>query len=260
MYLDWLHGRRTLREIGKHTGLSIPTLQKHFDALEWPEGLLVSAPEEGINLLVDATFFGRQYGYLCFHDTKRVIWFREIRTENVAMLRRGLRELRKAGFRFKSVTIDGRRGYYQALRSILGAVPIQMCLFHQKAMIRRYVTDKPTTVCGQEIRAMMKSACVMKAPDFITALYSLTARHREFLLERNENNGFKHKKIRAALRSLQENLPQMFTWQELPEQNIPPTINHLEGLFAHLKERVKIHRGLKAHRKKKAIRAFLNSF
>ncbi|HSX82924.1 MAG TPA: hypothetical protein VLQ80_30745, partial [Candidatus Saccharimonadia bacterium] len=106
--------------------MSLPTLTRHFDALAWPEGLLCEAPPDAINLLIDATFFGREYGYLCFHDTRRIIWFREIKTEGVGHLRQGLRELLQAGFKIKSVTIDGRRGYYGTIRKILGPVPIQM--------------------------------------------------------------------------------------------------------------------------------------
>jgi hypothetical protein len=77
--------------------------------------------------MADATFFGHDYGYLCFHDAHRIIWFREIRSEGVKHLRRGLHELKEAGFRIKSITIDGRAGYYNAIRKLLGGVPIQMC-------------------------------------------------------------------------------------------------------------------------------------
>ncbi len=37
-------------------------------------------------------------------------------------------------------------------------------------------------------------------------------------------------------------------------------INHLEGLFGHLKERIKIHRGLDENRKKKAVRFLLKNW
>ncbi|MFN5351336.1 MAG: hypothetical protein ACK5BE_01800 [Alphaproteobacteria bacterium] len=84
-------------------------------------------------------FFGREFGYLCFHDTSKIIYFHEIKNETLADLRQGLYAIKNAGFQIKSVTIDGRRGAYPAIKKIFGPVPIQMCLFHQKAIIRRYI-------------------------------------------------------------------------------------------------------------------------
>ena len=51
----------------------------------------------------------------------------------------------------------------------------------------------------------------------------------------------------------------LFTYSDYSHLKIPPTINHLEGLFGHLKERVKIHRGLNKNRKKKAVRFLLRN-
>jgi len=239
--------------------ISYPSLTKAFDAIDTAEGLQAVAPSHAVNLLIDATFFGRSYGYLCFHDTKRIIWFREIRTEGVKHLRQGLHELQEAGFRIKSITIDGRRGYYQAIRKLMGGVPIQMCLYHQKAIVRRYITDKPKSQCGQELRELMKSLCSAEQSDFIDRFYQLFYKHRSFLEERNWKREYKHQALRAAFRSLQDNLPQLFTCKDMPYLNIPPTINHLEGTFSHLKEKINIHRGLNQQRKKNAIKFILNS-
>ena len=223
------------------------------------EGLQIQAPAHAVNLLVDATFFGRDYGYLCFHDTHRIIWFREIKTEGVRHLRRGLHELIEAGFGFKSITIDGRRGYYQTIRKMLGGVPIQMCLFHQKAIVRRYITDRPKSQCGQELRELMKELCHAKPEKFVDRFYRLMHKHQPFLNERNWQKEFKHQSLRAAFRSLQDNMAQLFTCKDIPDAAIPPTINHLEGAFAHLKEKINIHRGLNKERKKRAVKFILSS-
>jgi len=114
----------------------LPKLQSEFDKLDFPSGLLSPADQNGINLLLDCVFFGREYGYICFHDTKRIIYFHEIKTETVADLRQGLFAIREAGYKVKSVTIDGRKGFYEHIKKILGPVPIQMCLFHQKMISR----------------------------------------------------------------------------------------------------------------------------
>lgn len=165
----------------------------------------------------------------------------------------------EAGFRFKSITIDGRRGYYQTIRRLLGGAPIQMCLFHQKAIIRRYITDRPKSLCGQELRDLMNTLCHAEPEGFIDRFYRLMHKHQSFLNERNRQREFKHQSLRAAFKSLQDNLPQLFTCKDIPDLNIPPTINHLEGTFSHLKEKINIHRGLNAARKKRAAKFILSS-
>lgn len=257
-YLEWLFGRRTLVQIASQLDCSVPTLRKRFDGLDFPEGLLCPPPNHGINLLIDCVFFGRAYGYLCFHDTQQIIYCHEIKTETVADLSRGLCVIRDAGYRIKSVTIDGRRGFYGTIKRILGPVPVQMCLFHQKAITRRYLTDRPSLQAGKDLKELMNRLLEETPENFVAAFYALKRDHQTTLNRRNEKREFAHQKLRAAYRSVENNLPMLFTWREFPQLQIPNTTGRLEGFFSHLKERIQMHRGLKKHRKKKAIRCFLN--
>ena len=66
--------------------VSYPKLVKEFDKFDVAEGLQEKDSSniiKPINLLIDATFFGREYGFLVFHDCSRVIYFKEIKTESV---------------------------------------------------------------------------------------------------------------------------------------------------------------------------------
>ncbi len=216
------------------------------------------APHEPVNLILDATFFGRAYGYLCFHDKSRIIYAHEIKTEKVVELEACLHRLIKAGYRFKSVTLDGKRGFISLHQRMFPQTPIQMCLFHQKANIRKYITVNPKTECGQDIKRLMADITHDDQHTFQAKFDALRAKHKHFLLERNEQRKFKHKRLRSAIRSIKTKLPFLFTYQNYPELGIPNTTNHLEGRFAHLKERIQIHRGLRRFRRKKAIMFLLN--
>jgi len=240
--------------------ISYPTLIREFDKIFIAEGVQNSPPAKPINLLIDATFFGREYGYLCFQDTNKIIYFREIKTETTADLRSGLLDIKKAGFGIKSVTIDGRRGYYQSIRKILGNVPIQMCLFHQKSLIRRYITDKPKSICGQELKELMVKLGHMEPQEFIDRFYGLAKEYNGFLEERNDKGGYKHGKLRAAFKSMHDNMPFVFTYKDIPNANIKETTNAIEGVFSHLKQKILIHRGLNKDRKKNAVKFFLKYF
>lgn len=57
------------------------------NVLDWAEGLLFSAPKEAINLVIDATFFGRKYGYFCVHDGSKIIFLLCLFRDPVLMLR-----------------------------------------------------------------------------------------------------------------------------------------------------------------------------
>lgn len=48
-------------------------------------------------------------------------------------------ELTEQGFVIQGVTIDGKRGVAKAF----GDIPVQMCHFHQVAIIKRYLTSRP---------------------------------------------------------------------------------------------------------------------
>jgi hypothetical protein len=249
-----------MAEICSKLDISYPKLIKEFDKVVIAEGVQISPPAKPLNLLIDATFFGREYGYLCFHDTHQIIYFHEIKTENTADLRSGLIDIKEAGFRIKSVTIDGRRGYIRNIRKILGPVPIQMCIFHQKMIVRRYITDKPQSACGKDLKMLMETLCHADPQKFIDRFYGLAKDYNGFLQERNDKGGFKHQKIRAAFRSMHDNMHMVFTYKDIPSANIPSTTSQLEGLFSHLKLNIAIHRGLTENRKKNAVKFFLNSF
>jgi len=258
-YREWLFSRRTLTEIAEKLEVSYPKLIQEFDKIEVAEGVQCVPPARPANLIIDATFFGREYGFLCFHDTNRIIYFHEIKTETMVDLRTALFAIQKAGWRFASVTIDGKRGYFQNIRKVLGNVPIQMCIYHQKAIIRRYITDKPKSSCGKDLKALMAALDSMDHQDFIDKFYTLYEQYKYFLEEKNQNGGYIHGKLRAAFRSMQENLPYIFMYTDFPSLNIPPTTNHLEGAFSHLKEKISIHRGLTKSRKKNAAKFILSS-
>ena len=256
--------RRTISEICTNLEVSYPKLTKEFDKFEAFEGLQEAAlydSSKSINLLIDATFFGREYGFLTFHNCQKVIYFKEIKTESVKDFREGINALKAANYHILSVTIDGRRGYINNIRKLLGNIPIQMCLFHQKAIIRRYITDRPRSSCGKDLKELMHLICKPEShQEFINKFYFLKEKYHGFLHQRNELGCYKHNALRAAFRSIHSNMAYLFTYTDFKDLNIPSTNNHLEGMFGHIKERVKIHRGLGKNRKKKAVRFLLKNW
>lgn len=87
--------------------------------------------------------------------------------------------------------------------------------------------------------------------------------HREgFLDERTTlisgKTTYKHRRLRAARRSIRTHLKWLFTYEEHTEVNIPNTTNMLEGYNSQLKRALLNHNGLNESNKKKFIDGFLN--
>ena len=205
----------------------------------------------------DATFFGRGYGLLVYRAGGRNIHWQEIESETMVAIEQGLLHLHAEGWRFSSFTIDGRRGVVQLLEHVFPGTPIQLCLYHQKATVRRYTTTRPKTECGKAIRELMAEMITLGEPHFLARLHTIKHTYRDFLKERNEQHQFKHRRLRSALRSLTANTAYLYTWKRYPELAIPSTTNSCDGSFAHWKAKVKIHRGLRKDRKTKMINSLL---
>lgn len=277
-----MFNRLTLKLLSAKYKKDTKTIQKYFDSLATDsqkrkkKSLLMNSisnvetiADKPINLVFDGTFFRRNYGFLVYrgntdaNNNKRKfqnIYCRKTDSEKITYIKEDLLHLsQELGYTFKSFTIDGRRGVVQLLKEMFPNTPIQMCQFHQKQIIRRYVTNNPRTPCGIELKELMKEIKDLSYSEFEYKLLLLKAKYDSFLKERNENNRFSHSKLRSAFRSLKTNLPYLFTCIKYPDLNIPNTTNTCEGWFAHLKEKVKIHRGLSVKRREKMIKKLIEN-
>ena len=120
-------------------------------------------------------------------------------------------------------------------------------------IVRRYITANPKTKCGIDLKQLVDDILYNTPEEFINKFIAFKDKYKTFILERNDANKFKHKKIRSAIRSLEKNKHLLFKYKYYPELNIPHTTNHIEGAFSHLKEKINIHRGMNINRKKRAI-------
>jgi hypothetical protein len=98
---------------------------------------------------------------------------------------------------------------------------------------------------------------------FVGMLNEWNSKWKSFLNEqRIDEKGKKryvHKKLRSAYRSLNNNLPWLFTWYEKMDLKIPNTTNAIDGHFADLKNKLRNHNGLSIARKKKFIDGFFEA-
>ena len=188
---------------------------------------------------------------------KNIHW-REIKTENLNEYRFLLEELKTLGFPFSSFVIDGRAGVKNVLQSMFPGLPIQHCQFHQKQTVQHYISKNPKLEASKELQRIVQLLTKTTQKEFTEYLKFWHIKWDWFLKEKTLNietgrKNFTHSRLRSAYFSLKRNLPYLFTYQEFPELRIPNTTNSCDGSFAHWKNKIKIHRGLRKDRRKKMI-------
>ena len=164
--------------------------------------------------------------------------------------------------RYKSFTVDGRAGVIKILNQRYPTVPVQMCIFHQVQIVLRYTTRSPKSECGKDLKRLILTLKSATKKEFISHYNELQIKHENYLDEHvinpaTKRKQYSHKSHRSAARSIKKHLKYLFTFQDYPELNIPPTTNSCDGSFGHWKSKVKLHRGISLPRKKQIIDEFL---
>ena len=168
-------------------------------------------------------------------------------------------ELLAIGYTINSITIDGKRGLYKAFEDY----PVQMCHFHQKRIVQRYITKHPKLQASKDLQKILLRLTSTNEAILTKKLDTWYDRYKDFLAEKtlNELTGkesFTHAKLVSAYRSLRTNLPYLFTHKRYKYLHIQNTTNSLDGgVFSPMKMLIKIHRGLGKSLKLKMVDDYL---
>jgi len=257
LWKKYVWGKQNLKQLSKESGHGRKWVRRRLDenVLEKKE----IAPCSTV-LIPDTTFFGKTYGVCVFRapHLKKNLWWTEVTKEVMSIYYYGRKILEDKGWRFTAVVVDGRRG----MTSVFQDIPVQICHFHQMKTVTKYLTRRPETPAGQELRAIMLELPRSNGKKFAKLLSGWKKRWSKCLTDKTYILGtnrwyYTHKKVRGAYLSMERNLPYLFTYQKYPELNIPNTTNSLDGSFTHLKDKVNIHHGLRQDRRYKMIEEIL---
>lgn len=217
---------------------------------------MVKITEKNVIIVADTTFFSKQNGLCVFRDPnlKKNIWWKFTDYERIIIYEHGRKHLEENGFNIKAVVLDGRRG----VREVFRDKPVQMCHFHQKQIVRRYLTNSPKLEASIELKKVISTLTTTNEASFNRQLNEWHKKWKTFLKEKTTNSEtgkwcYTHKRVRSAYRSLITNLPYLFTYQRYPKLHIPNTTNSLDGFFGSLKNKLNVHRGLNRMRARKVV-------
>ena len=211
---------------------------------------------------MDTTYWGHNLGVMLFKDsiTKENLLKYYVKNESNELYKKGISELKNNGYIILAIVCDGKSGLLKSF----GEIPVQMCQFHQAAIIRRYITKRPRMQASIELKQIVWLMIRTDKESFEGMLNEWFIKWKSFMNERTlnektEKSHYTHKRLRSAFRSLKTNSKWLFTWYDFFDLDIPNTTNALEGHFSDLKNKLRNHNGLTLVRKKKFIDEFLKA-
>jgi hypothetical protein len=259
LWEQYIYGKQTYTQLALQFGCSVRTIQRRLDKIK------TDAPRpnaKAIIVLMDTTYFGRAFGVMLFKDayTGENLYKQYVKHETNQLYAEGIAHLKGKGFTVRAIVCDGRKGLLQLFNDI----PLQMCQFHQTAIITRYLTRKPKLQAGKDLQSLVRLLTKTDKESFIGGLNAWHSKWEKFLNERTKDGEtgkthYTHRRLRSAYRSLKTNLPWLFTWYDNIDIKIPNTTNAIDGHFADLKNKLRCHNGLSLKRKKKFIDGFLKA-
>lgn len=258
LWIEYTSGKQTYQQLADKYSCSLKTIQRRLDNIR---PIAVSSFPAHANVIMDTTYFGRNLGVMVFKDSLsgQVLLKRYVNHESLILYENGLEEISRRGIKINAIICDGHKG----LLARFSHIPIQMCHFHQVAIIRRYLTKNPKLQASKELWALVLMLAHTDKESFVGALASWNKKWEVFLNERRKDEKGKshyvHRRLRSACRSLKSNMPWLFTYYDNMNLKIPNTTNALEGLFSDLKNKLRNHNGLSMERKKKFIDEFLKA-
>ena len=197
-------------------------------------------------LLIDTTYFWRKYGYMIFrawfpkeNKWKNLLWYK-VKYETNDKYREWFNFLKDKWRKIIWIVCDWR----QWLLWWFWEIPTQMCVYHMKQILTRYLTRKPKLEQNRKLKIIW--SCIWEYPkeDIELALKIWHEENKSRLNEKNYKWNYIHIRTRKAYSSMKRKLYWCYSFKEYPELWIPNTNNSLESINSHLKTKIRIHRWL----------------
>ena len=248
----WVLGKQTIEQISAMSGYSVRQLKR------WFYKYLENAPtwsvrrRDSVNLLIDGTWFPNKLCLVVYRDNciKATLFYRLTDKEREWEIIKDLETLKSMGIRVASVTSDGEANIIRAVKYACPHAVRQRCLAHIERECLAWITQHPKSSAGITLRRLICQISHIKTHNdarwWVMELNKWHKEYEEFIKERTISptgeRSYTHENIRKAYLHAYRAVPDMFKFIDYPE--IPKTTNALESFFGHLKDHMRLHRGL----------------
>lgn len=241
-YVDYSLHKQTHRERKNRN-----TVQKYLTrSIHYTWELPILRETERMCVVIDATYFSSRTDGMALirSNTKLNLIYDFVSSESLTSMSKLMSTFDSAGYvqNTDAFTIDGRRFMFDLLKKRYPTIPVQMCIFHMKAIIRRYTTLRPKTRLGKALKILKSILWHIPEKMFLRIFTEVESIYVNFLKERNTSGQYEHKRLRSAMASIRYYLPYLHTYEKYSHISIPRTTGICDGYFSHVKEKLKPHR------------------
>ena len=166
----------------------------------WEQPLL----EQAGFVHIDATYWGRGAGILLAidHHTARPLYLEFIRNECAQDYRRALESISRRGYIIRGVVVDGTR----TLFSLSLNIPVQMCQYHMRQIISRYLTKRPKLLASRDLLLLIDGLSNQTCEGFNQAFQAWKSKWHDTIMRRSllksGKSRYRHRKLRSAIHSM----------------------------------------------------------
>ena len=256
LWIAYQQGKQTISELSACYGMSVSTVKRRLQGVkrEWVQPQLSG---EGF-VHLDVTYWGRGFGVLLALDTQTCmpLYMAFVKSETVKDYEAAVNSIRERGYVIRGLIVDGKQSLFRTISDY----PIQMCQFHMKQIIRRYLTQNHKMLSSRELMDLIGRLHRSAEADFKRDYrewkmrWKATINHRS--LHKDGRMHYAHQRLRAAVTSLDFYMPYLFTFQREECRGMPNTNNKIEGVFTDLKKNLNNHSGLTMENRRRFISRF----
>ena len=265
-FKKWIIERQVYKYLVRDSGYSQSKIQRIFNQYLNSAPVVEIRSKTRVHLLIDGSYFPNGLCLILYydHNLRYVQLYRETNQEKYTEIKEDLQNLKKLGVDVYSVTCDGHKSILKSIKKVFPNAIIQRCLVHIKRQVRNYLSSKPKLEQSASLLKLSNQITSIKSIEdsniWLGAFFNWYKINHEFINQKtqSQNTGrfwYTHKNLHAAFSLLENAIPNMFNY--LDDEQIPNTTNRIENYFTHLKDKLRIHRGLRFEAKKNFIKWYL---
>ena len=248
--------KQTIKELSERLGISVATVKRRLHDIrrEW-----VNPPLSGSGFLhLDTTYWGRGFGVLLALDnaTGSPLYVAFVKSETVKDYVDAVQSVKQRGYIIDGIIIDGKQTLFKAF----SGYPMQMCQFHMKQIIKRYLMKNPKLLAARALKCLVDKLTGSDGASFMAEFEAWKEEWHGTICRRSVYKDgsmhYTHRRLRSAMHSLDFYMPYLFTYQREDCRGMPNTNNKIEGTFTDLKKNLNNHSGLTRENRKRFINGF----
>lgn len=265
-FRKWVLGKQTIEDIAQVSGYSSRQLHRWFDEYldTFPSWTInTSTP---ICLLIDGTYYSDDHCLIVYRaeNLKRTIFYRFTTREDDDEIASDLLNIRDMGYDVIGITTDGGDNIIRAVQYVFPNVPRQRCVVHVQRECLTSITQHPRSSEAKLFKNLVQQLSIVDTNNdrlwWLSQYSRWTEDNLEYVFQKgvvsySKQEYYVHNDLRKAYIHLKRALPNLFTYIDHP--GVPKTTNALEAFFGHIKDLIRLHRGLAESRIDNFIKWFL---